>query len=144
MPQLAPQRASVIVYHRARCCISQVSNVGSYLVLCVVSPQWNVGFGRVLFPQSHRIAHDVPITLKIGFNIGVTVLAVGTSWPGRSVRPRRTYTRMLYSCSRVRATVGTSKINLACMSSPRRLPRPLDLAQYRLAALAIMAGLATV
>ena len=25
--------------------------------LCVVFPQWNVGFGRVLFLQSHRTSH---------------------------------------------------------------------------------------
>jgi hypothetical protein len=29
---------------------SSLLGVGSYLVLCVVFPQWNMGFGRVSFP----------------------------------------------------------------------------------------------
>ena len=33
-----------------RCCGNVSLGCGSYLVLCVVFPQWNMGFGRVLFP----------------------------------------------------------------------------------------------
>ena len=38
---------------------SEIVSLGCGRLFCVVVwfPQWNMGFGRVLFPQSHRIAH---------------------------------------------------------------------------------------
>ena len=37
----------------------EIVSLGCGLLSCVVVwfPQWNMGFGRVLFPQSHRVAH---------------------------------------------------------------------------------------
>ena len=42
---------------------SEIVSLGCGRLFCVVVwfPQWNMGFGRVLFPQSHRIAHH-PMT----------------------------------------------------------------------------------
>ena len=45
---------------------SEIVSLGCGRLSCVVVwfPQWNMGFGRVLFPQSHRVAHHYHSTLS--------------------------------------------------------------------------------